>query len=312
MSDSRHDDWHRLFSASLNDRLNDEEQTALATLLSSNAEARQLWFLYHDNECSLVERGAMPAIASLPIPSPSAFRRRTLAAAAACFVFGIGCASAIFAYFAPSVGKITTVLRESFEADPPPEVTGMSLIAGRWSGDYSRITIAEQGVAPADGTKMLRFLRGDYEGRPLPDSHSSDVFQLIDVRPYRREFADGNGVVQLTALFNAAANEPKAETYGALTIFALDAAAVERDDLSLSRDSLTYSRSSRLWLDADRASWQGVSNELRIPSETEFLMIRVGVSYDIHRNRTPPEGFVGHFVDDVRLALTQRPKIPVP
>jgi hypothetical protein len=47
--------WHRLFNAALNDQLSDAERGQLATVLKSSAEARQLWFLYQDNECSLAE-----------------------------------------------------------------------------------------------------------------------------------------------------------------------------------------------------------------------------------------------------------------
>jgi hypothetical protein len=48
-------EWHRLFNAALNDQLSDAERGQLATVLKSSAEARQLWFLYQDNECSLAE-----------------------------------------------------------------------------------------------------------------------------------------------------------------------------------------------------------------------------------------------------------------
>ena len=159
---------------------------------------------------------------------------------------------------------------------------------------------------------MLRFLRGDYSGRPIPDSFSSDVFRLVDVRPYRTEFAAGSAVVQLTALFNTAAEQANDPAYCALTIFALDAKSAQDPDLVLSRDSLAYSRSSRVWLDDDLGSWQRVSNELRIPPETDFLMIRIGISYDPHHKGSREGRFSGHFADDVNLILARRPEIKLP
>lgn len=151
---------------------------------------------------------------------------RPLASAAAGTVIGLVCASVAWAYVAPSLGKVITLLQESFESGPAPLVTGVPIEPGRWSGDYSEIVGEQSGVKPESGKKMLRFLRGDYEGRSIPSSHSSDVFRLVDVRPYRREFADSGAVVQLSAVFNAVAFSED-ENFGAtLTIFALDASLV--------------------------------------------------------------------------------------
>ena len=55
MSDPAQIEWHRLFSAALDDTITEVEKTQLATLLKTSAEARQLWFLYNDNECGLAE-----------------------------------------------------------------------------------------------------------------------------------------------------------------------------------------------------------------------------------------------------------------
>ena len=114
---------------------------------------------------------------------------RPLAAAAAGLVIGLFCASVAWAYVAPSLGKAITLLQESFESGPAPLGTGVPVVVGVWSGDYSEIMGEQQGVRPASGGRMLRFLRGDYEGRSIPSSHSSDVFRLVDVRPFKREFA---------------------------------------------------------------------------------------------------------------------------
>lgn len=306
------DDWHRLFSAALDNRLNAAEQEQLATLLRSNAAARRLWFLYHDNECSLAER--RPTV-SFPAAKPVAaaiFRRRQWMTAAACFIFGSLCASAVFAHFLPPTGTVTTLLQASFETGPAPAVNGMPRTADIWAGDFSAISSALDGITPADGERMLQFLRGDHEGLSKPLSHSSDVLHLVDVRPYRKEFADGNAVVQLTTLFNAVPTAPSDPTYCALTIFALDAELAGSPDLVLSRDSLAYSRSSRVWLDGDRSTWQLASNELRVPPETEYLMIRVGVSYDVKQHPQHPENFAGHFADNLRMVLAHRPGIKAP
>jgi len=312
MSRTEHDDWHRLFSSALNDQLSEADREQLTTLLASNAEARQLWFIYHDNECSLAEPRATTSLPLFRPSKTSVFRRRPLATAAACFALGIFCASAVFAYFVPQSERGRSLLHESFEGSVAPATTGMPRDASGWGGDYSELAAGPPGMTPAAGKQMLRFLRGDFAGRPIPDSFSSDVFRLVDVRPYRAGLIDGTAVVQLTALFNTVAKRVNDPAYCTLTIFALDAKSAEDPELVLSRDSLAYSRSSRVWLDDDLGTWQRVSNELRVPPETDFLMIRIGISYDAHHKGSREGRFAGHFADDVNLVLARRPEIKLP
>jgi hypothetical protein len=241
---------------------------------------------------------------------------RPLTAAAAGLVMGLFGASMVFAYVAPSLGKVITLLRESFESGPAPLVTGVPLEPGKWSGDYSTVVGEHEGVKPAIGKKILRFLRGDYEGRDIPSSHSSDVFRLVDVRPFRREFADGGAVVQLTAVFNAMPF-PADESFNAtLTLFALDASLVGNEIVKgenvLSVESLAFSRSSRVGMDRDTATWQKVSNELRLPPSTEFLMVRMGMSNNTKLKDKRRDRFAGHFADNVQLVIARRPEILVP
>ena len=188
--------------------------------------------------------------------------------------------------------------------------------AGTWGGDFSQIAEGQLGVAPAAGRHMLHFLRGDSEGRPLEDSFGSDVFRLVDVRPWRKEIAAGDAVVQLTAHFNAAATEGAEPAACTMTIFALEAGPVDagalRAERGLSRESTAYSQSSRLAMDADPASWQRGVNELRLPSNTDYLMIRIGVSAVPRGTKRPVDGFAGHFCDEVQVHLARRPEINQP
>ena len=139
---------------------------------------------------------------------------------------------------------------------------------------------------------------------------------MIDVRPYRHEFAAGDGIVQLSALFNSAAFAQDRGFECTLTIFALDAEIVNNQSLkvegTLSGDSLAYSRSSRTALDRDPATWQEVSNELRVPPQTDYLMVRIGMSDVARRKGKQTEGFTGQFVDRVQFVIAHRPEIAVP
>ncbi len=195
-------EWHRLFDAALNNTLDEAAATRLAELLRDSATARELWFLYGDNECGLAELAAVEPVSRPSVrptlqnkKSNSWPRQGSLAAAVAGLVVGVLSASLAWAYVGLQSRRTITLLQESFESGPAPLVSGVPIEPGYWSGDYSAIVSEQQAVKPASEKKMLRFLRGDYQGRSIPSSHSSDVFRLVDVRPYRREFADGGAVV---------------------------------------------------------------------------------------------------------------------
>lgn len=240
---------------------------------------------------------------------------RPLSAAAAALVLGLFCVSVAWAYVAPSLAKAITLLQEGFESGlhpwwlvcQPRRVGGAETTVRSWASSRES--------SPRTG-KMLRFLRGDSEGKSIPLSHSSDVFHLVDLRPIRSEFADGGAVVQLTALFNAV-SFPADESFSAtLTIFALDGSVVTdgtvKVDNVLSTESLAFSRSSKVLMDRDPATWQKVRNELRLPSDTDYLMIRLGMSNDTKLPDKRRDSFVGHFADKVQLVIARRPEISAP
>ena len=175
------------------------------------------------------------------------------------------------------------------------------------------IVSEEQGVKPAGGGKMLRFLHADHEGKPRSaGSHLADVYRLIDVRSYRQEFADDGDVVQVSASFNAT-SFPADEKFGcAVSIFALDAESVPESasyiGTALESDANAMARSSRTKLDRDPSSWQRLTTEMRLPANSEFLVVRLHItqSFDSTGNAT----FTGSYADDVRVVLTPRSPLP--
>lgn len=327
----------RLISAYLDEAVTGDEQAELERLLKESDAARQrFWQLAevhglagdaakaawteHDTEhdtghafanssVGLSEATADKSTVSR-LPSAPRFLTSPLAAAVVGLVLGIVSTTAILAATL-SPPKLYTIFAEDFEQTAAPLAESHPLTAGIWSGDYSKLSGATQEVTPESGTTMLRYLRADYEGRHLPDSFSSDVFHLIDVREHGSAFAAGEAVVQLTAKFNAVPF-PEEEVYKCtLTIFALDESGNEslRDKTSISKASLAYSRSGRLLMDRDPATWQRLSNEMRVPPETQYLMIRLGMSNDTDTTGKRRDSFAGHFVDSVELVFAHRPEI---
>jgi hypothetical protein len=241
--------------------------------------------------------------------TPRWFQWRPLMAAAAGIVLGIFCTSVVFAYVAPSLGKVITLLQESFESGPAPLVTGVPIEPGHWSGNYTEVVGEQQGVMPESGKKMLRFLRTDYEGKSDPvGSHFGAIYRLIDMRPYRKEFADGGAVAQLSAGFNTI-EFPADERYECtLTLYALDAETVTNGSTrsGIRRDEgLLGVQKIRMQLDRSPETWQRWTSELRLPPDTDFLMVRICIQYAV--KSASRQTFAGHYLDDVRLTMRHSP-----
>lgn len=306
-------EWHRLFSAALDDRLSETEAAQVQELLKTHADARRLWFLYHDNECTLGELKAPALNLSLtvqPGPSRRALRLRPWLSMAAGLMIGLVTAQALYSAVDFGLRRVLTILEESFESGPAPRVTGMPLEPGVWSGDFSAVTGVQETVSPEDGTHMLRFLRADYEGKPHPQgSYTADVYRLIDLRAHRAEFADGAGVLHVSAGFNAVAF-PSHERYGAsIGVYALPAgvftsAEALRQAISTRDGSLAMAEKTVRAIDRDPRTWERFGVELRPPAEAEFLLIRLGMIHATPGQRR--DTFDGHYLDEIRITLVRR------
>lgn len=293
-----------------------DELARLEALLREDAAFRLAYVRYTNLDLALEAKASSSEAAhdllkaSVTSRSTRWLQWRPLAAAAAGIVFGIFCTSLVFAYVAPSLGTVFTLLQESFESGPAPLVTGVPVEPGRWSGDYTEVVGEEQGVKPESGEKMLRFLKADYEGRQNANSSRlADVFRLIDMRPYRQEFTDGSAVVQLSAGFNAFVF-PQGEDYSCrMTLHAFDAETATNGSLRNAsvwdETCLAAASAGPVRLYRNPTNWRRLHSDLRVPATTDFLLIHLTIS--AQRGAHPVPGFGGHYIDDVRLTLRHGP-----
>lgn len=311
-----------LIHAYLNGSISSEDFARLQDLLRTSAEARRALRDLSTVDAKLTELAvANPAAArmvrvspALPLAASSRwFQWRPLLAAAAGLVIGLFSATVVLGYFVPRMGRVTTLLDEGFESGPAPLVTGLPAGAGVWSGDFSEVVGEQQGVKPESGRKMFRFLRADYEGKANAEgSYVGDLYRLIDLRAYREEFDDGNATVHVSAAFNAIAF-PKEEAYSCMiSVHALDSemamSPAGLTEAMSANGSLATARKRLPALDRDPGTWQRVDEELRLPAETEFLLIHL-VVIDATKGRKRIT-FDGHYIDDVRVTLTRRSALP--
>jgi hypothetical protein len=118
--------------------------------------------------------------------------------------------------------------------------------------------------------------------------------------------------VQLSAAFNAFAF-PAEEAFGcSVSLHALDAETAmngsTRIGETLLTDCLAMARNSRLKVDRDPVTWQRLNAELRLPSNVDFILIRIGLEHSNKARRRVT--FDGHYLDGVRLTLARRAPLP--
>jgi hypothetical protein len=295
----------------------------LNTLLRENADARSTMARLMVDEQALISRLRDDSIVALlePVPkaetalrtSPRWFTWRPLTAAAAGLVIGLFSASMVFGFGVRSLERVVSLFQESFESGPAPLVTGMPQEVNLWSGDYSEIVETYEAVKPAQGTKMARVLRSDYDGKTSSKpSKQGDLMRIVDVRPFLREAKGGEVVITLSALFNAAPF-PEAERYdGAVYLYALGQLGSTEE--SLLEDALAHSHGGCRSLDRDPATWQRASARLLLPPGTERVLLKVSFTPmpASGKNLSPlPDHvtFAGHFVDDVRASVNIRQSV---
>jgi hypothetical protein len=295
-------------------------RTELNTLLRENADARATMPRLMVDEQALISRFRDDSIVALLEPiqaaaSPLRTSRRwlawrPLAAAAAGLLIGLFSASMVFGFGVRPLERVVSLLQESFENGPAPFVTGMPQELNQWSGDFSEIVDAQQGMKPKDGSRMVRLLRSDFEGKTSSKpSRQGDLMRVVDVRPFLREAGGGEVVITLSALLNAAPF-PDADSYdGAVTLWALGPGFPTEE--SLMEDALAHSVGMCRPMDRDVNTWQSASTRLLLPPATEMVLLKVSFSPkpESGGSLSPlPDhvNFAGHFVDDVRASVTIR------
>ena len=327
------DDYQdRLIQGFLDDSLTPGEQTELeSAILRSEAVRKRFWelaevhgLLKQATDVAWPAGGVHSAVSTTEPRErmrSSHSRRRRLAGlrlmnrSALMLVVGvaIGVLAASMAWAIASVPSHARfdLLDESFEDSPDPKAIGLSTERNRWCGDLSQVVGAEQGVRPVHGQSMLKYLRADYPGKQnASESYCSDLYRLIDLRPYREQLEAGMTVAELSAAFNAGAY-PEDEWYVCgLGMYAISSEMAANTSSLLamlnSNESLAMTRMTCPRLDRDPATWQKVACSLEIPADADVLLLHLSISHTHNRNYTKRHiDFGEHYIDDIRMGLTR-------
>lgn len=289
----------------------EDDRNALQEQLRREPSVRRLYARYANIDATLGSGGiALKETApTAKTPRTAWFSWRPIAAAAAGIVFGMFCTSVLFAYTQPrsslAVSKVLPLVDAGFELGSQVPALGTPAGAGAWSGDFSRVVMAENGITPNQGQRMLRILRADHElSSKNARSYVGSVAQVIDLRPLRAELSGGEQLVEVSAQFNAI---PMPQ--GGLFDFNVKAAAFRghiADAPRLWEDhEASVSRSARTVVaDSEVATWQRVAMPLVVPLDADFLVIEAAVVFKGPLSAQSVAEFPGHYVDQVEVRLT--------
>lgn len=328
-------DWHDLIQRYVAGTIDDEEARTLQDALKNDDDLADLYLGYMNLDVALEAHAGSRAtihdllvspISPLPYEATGAAKWlswRPLAAAAAGLIIGLFSASVVWGYVGPAAARSISLLQESFESTtPPPLVSGIPVEAGRWSGDYSEIVGEFRGVKPTSGEKMLRFVRADYEGKPMSDGYIGDLFRIIDLRDTAYDVARGDASVSVEARFFSLPQNVPGRGLCGVSVYAMDALPApseRREFLEMLQNTKTVLGGGSL--DSGMAilatavqsvrqvptkNWQTVRNELHLPSGARYLLLHLSLLDPRGAQAPQPREFAGLFIDDVRVTLTHR------
>ncbi|MBI1371294.1 MAG: hypothetical protein GC159_00830 [Phycisphaera sp.] len=189
------------------------------------------------------------------------------------------------------VHKLTALINGSFETSQTiADIPGKP---GVWGGDMTRIVEAEQGIAPFEGRRMLRFEHTTAEG--ASDSSTSDAIQIIDISDLYPRIDAGRVHIDASAYVNRIAGDQDTATKFGIYIQAEGDRQPGEKRVGLDRTK------SLLESDDNPSTWERISTTMLLPKGTRMVVVRVAAIEKV--NRTTGVEFEGHYADGVDVEI---------
>jgi hypothetical protein len=230
----------------------------------------------------------------------------------------------------PQPERVTPNLLRDGDFEPGAEPyadANLTRPVGRWHGDVCRIIGSTNLVQPHSGSGMLQFIRGEARTdskAPPPERVSrgvSDLFQLVDLAPVRKEFGADAAVVELEAWFCTLGGEPDpADT--TRDMFSVDLEVLRRpadqwvrskpkpptnEDAPPAEQEQLVKHSGRFYADSQPKKWHCLKLTAPLAPEAQSLLIHIGAwgrSAKVHPGKT----YAGQFADSVSLKVRFPPR----
>jgi hypothetical protein len=185
----------------------------------------------------------------------------------------------------------------SFET--PESIGGLPTSFGDWGADAASIVGAENGITPFDGVRMLRLDSTTFNG--TPGGTIGTVYQHISA-------AGSPSSIRATARVNRVAGDAQTDTEFLLQIEAYDGTIADLNSASPFPGFTGQIASSRTTIisDSNLDSWQEVSAEMTLPSQTTFYWVGISAIENVFNDTTGSE-FDGHYADLISVTAIPEP-----
>lgn len=200
----------------------------------------------------------------------------------------------------PQPSRIVIVRPQNCGFDVPARAAlgGVPLNFGYWSGPAYSITGPDSGIKPFEGAGMLRF-----RDKTSNQGHDSEVWQLIDLRSFKRMLAGGMVEAKLSSQFNRINSDARSGDKFGLMLAAFRGSPADAESLWEHRGSAALALAGQeLTTDSDPATWEKLEVSAKLPAGTDFLIVEIRAIAPRNNPGTVPL-FSGHFADRVDMEL---------
>jgi hypothetical protein len=182
----------------------------------------------------------------------------------------------------------------------------------QWSGDIAEIVGPENGIVPAKGKGMLRFLHTYNSSTPNDPIHStsnSQVFCFIDLREsFPNGIPEGSQLVA-TCKVNRVTGDVQTDNRFNLRLSILSELPNGMKDHIETHYESTASKS--IDTDAAPSTWENLNVILNAQPKSQYVSLEISALENIHSDITDTVELDGHYLDDLKLTLL-KPPTPAP
>ena len=171
----------------------------------------------------------------------------------------------------PNLNVLARPQNCGFDVSARAVAGGVPANFGYWSGPAFLLTGFVQGVRPVEGAGMLQFL-----DPPAGAAGNSEVWQLIDLRPFKKLLAGGLVEGKLSSRFNRIGGNTLPPGKFGLTLAAFNGSALQPERLWKERTMVAVALADKeLAADNNPATWEKIEVSAKLPPETDFVIIEI-------------------------------------
>ena len=170
---------------------------------------------------------------------------------------------------------------------------------GYWAGDSVQSTGTANGITPYEGSQMLNFLS-------TGGGWVSTGSQLINISPYADYISVGDVNAKMSARFNRVLGDSQTDTQFTIQIYAFEGDYTTIYEQFSAGQELA-SVTEEIFADGDITTWELLSAELVLPSNTDFVAIFANAKENVFDDSIDVDELDGHYVDAVAFEIIPEP-----